>query len=862
MSSHYKNSYSENYPAPEFVENYAIPSPNNQKGKIIDIAMQELDNVKPAKPVVTIFSAISSLQKEISDKEKKIKSKRAVPGEIEKLKDELKKKEKELGKMSEAKIEEGKKAIRFLLHYNQNLVKYIVKGYSSFNRKIDHEELTAEGISSLPKAIEKFDLNSKNRFATYAEKKTVIYYDSNYQNEDKESKSYSLLETLHDDENAELTADQVRHQDTIIQTNNLINALGNREAILLIRLFYKIKPSNLLDIYCLATEEEKQELKKKMKLGDKSNPEALQKYSCEEKKVHDLPLVKNYLSLFTKSYRFSELSKILGKSENMARRLKQESFKKLQKLAKERKLHFLIEKRYSLSNNPQKSGICKKIGVNKPRKPNSANRAYARVILKNKKEITVYIPGEKHNLQEYSSVLISGGGAQDLPGVKYHVIRGCGDTEGVKERKQGRSLYGAKKAKNVYQQAEKISKLEKIKVGGWVKSIRESKERIFITLNDGSTLKSLQVVILQENFLKSGSVKEINFGSSLLVSGKLVLTPEREQSCELQDVKIEIVNSTNSDYPLQKKNIPLKTVRDYSELRAKTNYFLAIFRLRHSISKAIHDFFHQEGFYYIPTPIITSNDTEGAGEMFNITTKEPFFSNSAKLTVSGQLQAEALAQGLGKVYTFSPCFRAEKSHTTRHLAEFWMVEPEMVWADLEEITNLAEALIKYVINYVLKNNTSELQYLEKYHLLSAEQKHTNKEIIKRLENFVNNQFKKIDYGEWMDLQSEHEKYLCQYFDNQPVFVLNYPRDLKAFYMKNNLDEEKTVSCFDLLFPEIGELIGGSVREDNYQTLQEKAQKIGLDINNLSLERLIMFISGTENIRDTIAFPRYPGKLEF
>ncbi len=226
--------------------------------------------------------------------------------------------------------------------------------------------------------------------------------------------------------------------------------------------------------------------------------------------------------------------------------------------------------------------------------------------------------------------------------------------------------------KEIYQHSEKISKLEKIKVGGWVKSIRESKKVIFITLNDGSTLKSLQVIVPQESFLKSDSVNEINFGSGLLVSGKLVLTPEREQPCELQDTKIEIVNSVGPDYPLQKKNIPLETVRNFPHLRAKTNYFLVIFRLRHHVGKAIHDFFHQEGFYYVPTPIVTSNDTEGTGELFNIITneKEPFFSKPAKLTVSGQLQAEALVQGLGKVYTFSPCFRAEESHTTRHLAEF------------------------------------------------------------------------------------------------------------------------------------------------------------------------------------------------
>jgi len=227
--------------------------------------------------------------------------------------------------------------------------------------------------------------------------------------------------------------------------------------------------------------------------------------------------------------------------------------------------------------------------------------------------------------------------------------------------------------KDIYRQAEKISELEKIKVGGWVKSVRSKGEIIFIILNDGSTIDNLQIVISQKNFFQADLLKKINFASSLLVSGKLVSrNTEYQQSFELLGTAIEFVNPTNEKYPFQKKKIPLEVVRNFPHLRAKTNYFLALFRLRHSISKAIHDFFHQQGFYYVPTPLITSNDTEGAGETFNITTseKEPFFSKPAKLTVSGQLQAEALAQGLGKVYTFSPCFRAEKSHTTRHLAEF------------------------------------------------------------------------------------------------------------------------------------------------------------------------------------------------
>lgn len=234
---------------------------------------------------------------------------------------------------------------------------------------------------------------------------------------------------------------------------------------------------------------------------------------------------------------------------------------------------------------------------------------------------------------------------------------------------------------------------------------------------------------------------EVSFGSSLVVNGKLILTPNREQSCELQVQEIEFVNSTGENYPLQKKSLPLELVRNFPHLRAKTNYFLALFRLRHSVSKAIHDFFHQEGFYYVSTPIITSNDAEGAGELFNIITneKEPFFDKPAKLTVSGQLQAEALAQGLGKVYTFAPCFRAEKSHTTRHLAEFWMIEPEMIFTDLNGIINLAERLIKYVVNYVLANNNLELKFLENYE--------ENKEITSRLKKIVNEELKKIDYDE-------------------------------------------------------------------------------------------------------------------
>jgi asparaginyl-tRNA synthetase len=304
--------------------------------------------------------------------------------------------------------------------------------------------------------------------------------------------------------------------------------------------------------------------------------------------------------------------------------------------------------------------------------------------------------------------------------------------------------------KYIYQQVEKLSKLAEIKVGGWVKSIRESKEIIFITLNDGSTLDNLQVIIGRGKFSQTDLLDKVNFGSSLVVSGCLVFTPEREQSCELQVAEIKFVNPVADNYPLQKKNIPLEVVRDYPHLRAKTNYFLVLFSLRHSISKAIHDFFHQEGFYYVTTPIITGSDAEGAGELFNVKTaeSEEFFSKPVTLTVSGQLQTETLAQGLGKVYTFSPCFRAEKSHTTRHLAEFYMIEPEMAFADLDTIIDLAESLIKYVIKYVIDNNIRELEFLEKYH---------QKEIIGKLKNNFNTVFKKVDYSESIKILEENKK---------------------------------------------------------------------------------------------------------
>ena len=424
--------------------------------------------------------------------------------------------------------------------------------------------------------------------------------------------------------------------------------------------------------------------------------------------------------------------------------------------------------------------------------------------------------------------------------------------------------------------------IKEIEVSGWVKTTRQGK---FVKLSDGSSLETLQLVFSAE---LAPQIKEIRLGSYLVVKGQLESTPEREQSQELKVSQILFHSSQRDDYPFQKKKLPLEVVRQYPHLRAKTNYFLSVFRLRHSISKALHDFFDQRGFYQIPTPIITSNDSEGAGETFNLTTneKEPFFPKPAQLTVSGQLHAEALAQGLGKVYTFAPCFRAEKSHTIRHLAEFWMVEVETAPTDLATLIKLTERLIKFLISTVLKKNLPELEYLEKYH---------SKEIISKLKKVLKKDFVQLEYTQaleilkkskqkfvfshlkWgIDLKAEHEKYLGQHFDNLPIFILNYPKEIKAFYMKNNPDG-KTVESFDLIFPEIGELVGGSLRESDYGTLKEKAKRVGdldwyLDLRRygyapsggfgLGLERLIMFLGGIENIQDTIAFPLFHKHLKF
>ncbi|WNE41733.1 MAG: Asparagine--tRNA ligase [Mycoplasmataceae bacterium] len=434
-----------------------------------------------------------------------------------------------------------------------------------------------------------------------------------------------------------------------------------------------------------------------------------------------------------------------------------------------------------------------------------------------------------------------------------------------------------------------------ISVNGWIKSIRNGKENSFVVLNDGSCFESLQVFFSSE-FKQKELLKTLNFGSSIEIEGILKSTPERNQKFELKAEKINNFNPTSEEYPIQKKNLPISFIREYPQFRSRTNYFLAMFKLRSEVSKLINNYFSQNNFWYINTPIITSNDAEGGGESFSIENQkenEQFFSKKANLTVSGQLHAESLAQGLGKVYNFSPCFRAEKSNTTRHLSEFWMIEAEASFFDLKQIIDTAEKLIKYVISGVLKNSKSEITYFQEY---------SGKTIESELESILKKKFPRVTYKKsieilkeknqkdpnffefneifWgMDLNSEHEKYLCEHFDS-PIFVINYPIELKAFYMKENSDK-KTVSCMDLLFPKVGEMIGGSAREEKYEILKLKSEKLGLENENLNwylelrkngyapsagfglgLERLLMFLSKSDNIKDTIAFPRFPNSLNF
>ena len=436
-----------------------------------------------------------------------------------------------------------------------------------------------------------------------------------------------------------------------------------------------------------------------------------------------------------------------------------------------------------------------------------------------------------------------------------------------------------------------------VTIGGWVRSIRNSKNFGFIVVNDGTFFEPVQVVYsnVLENF---DDVEKLNVGAAIIVTGKLVATPGTKQPFEIQAEQIEIEGVSTPDYPLQKKKHSFEYLRTISHLRPRTNTFEAVFRVRSLIAYAIHKFFQEREFVYVHTPLITGSDCEGAGEMFQVTTLDlnnvpknedgsidysrDFFGKETNLTVSGQLNGETYAQAFKNIYTFGPTFRAENSNTTRHAAEFWMIEPEIAFADLKDDMVLAESMIKYIISYVLENAPEEMNFFNQFvdkglierleHVLHSEFGHvTYTEAIKILEKHNDEFDYKVSWG--CDLQTEHERYLTEKEFGRPVFVTDYPKEIKAFYMKLN-EDGKTVAAMDCLVPGIGEIIGGSQREDNYEVLLQRMQECGLkpedyqfylDLRKygsarhagfgLGFERCVMYLTGMGNIRDVIPFPR-------
>ena len=462
-----------------------------------------------------------------------------------------------------------------------------------------------------------------------------------------------------------------------------------------------------------------------------------------------------------------------------------------------------------------------------------------------------------------------------------------------------------------------------IKVSGWVRTRRGSKSVSFIALNDGSTIKNLQIVAETSNF-KEELFKKITTGSCLEIEGELKNSEGKEQSLEVLAKSIMVLGEADSDeYPLQPKKHSLEFLREKAHLRFRTNTFSAVFRLRHALTFAIHNYFNQNGYVNIHTPILTSSDAEGAGEMFKVSNfdlknipineageidyQQDFFGKQTNLTVSGQLEAELAALALGKVYTFGPTFRAENSNTSRHLSEFWMIEPETAFADLNDNMDLAEDFLKYCISYCLKNNKEDLDFL--HNRLENEEKNLKKEeraelgLLERLSFVVDNKFERITYTEAInilrnckpnkkkrfqfiikgfgdDLQSEHERFLVEKKFKKPVIITDYPKDIKAFYMKLN-DDNTTVRAMDILFPLIGEMVGGSQREERLDELNARMSEMNIDKKELwwyletrkfgscihsgfglGFERLMMFITGMKNIRDVIPFPRTPKNAEF
>ena len=444
---------------------------------------------------------------------------------------------------------------------------------------------------------------------------------------------------------------------------------------------------------------------------------------------------------------------------------------------------------------------------------------------------------------------------------------------------------------------------KEIKVGGWIRSLRDSKTFGFIVINDGTFFEPLQVVY-HDSMSNFAEISKMNVGAALIVTGTLVATPEAKQPFEIQATEIEVEGVSAPEYPLQKKRHSFEYLRTISHLRARTNTFQAVFRVRSLIAFAIHKFFMERDFVYVHTPLITGSDCEGAGEMFRVTTldmenlpknadgsvdyEKDFFNKETNLTVSGQLNGETYAMAFKNIYTFGPTFRAENSNTTRHAAEFWMIEPEMAFADLQDDMMLAESMIKYIIRYVMEQAPEEMQFFNQF---------VDKGLIERLEHVVSSDFAHVTYTEaieileknndkfeykvsWgCDLQTEHERYLTEQEFKRPVFVTDYPKEIKAFYMKLN-EDGKTVAAMDCLVPGIGEIIGGSQREDDYDKLVGRMKELGLkeedygfylDLRKygstrhagfgLGFERCVMYLTGMSNIRDVIPFPRTVNNCE-
>lgn len=458
--------------------------------------------------------------------------------------------------------------------------------------------------------------------------------------------------------------------------------------------------------------------------------------------------------------------------------------------------------------------------------------------------------------------------------------------------------------KSIYRDTAAYASKE-VTIGGWIRTMRVSKNFGFIELNDGSFFKNLQVVFEAEALSNYNEITKQGVGAALIVKGVLTETPDAKQAFELKASEIAVEGTSSPEYPLQKKRHGVEFLRQIAYLRPRTNMFSATFRVRSLIAYAIHNFFQESGFVYAHTPIITGSDCEGAGEMFRVTTldlnnlprtesgeidySKDFFGKETNLTVSGQLSAETFAMAFRNVYTFGPTFRAENSNTARHAAEFWMIEPEMAFADLEDNMELAESMLKYIIRYVLENAPEEMEFFNSF---------VDKTLLERLQNILDNEFGRVTYTkavelliesgqvfeypvEWgIDLQTEHERYLTEQIFKKPVFVTDYPKEIKAFYMRMN-EDNKTVAAMDLLVPGVGEIIGGSQREERLDLLEQRMEELGLNKEDywwyldlrkyggtrhagfgLGFERAVMYLTGMGNIRDVLPYPRTVKNAEF